>query len=131
MRRQHTIENQPPRYPNVSSAEVISPLATLTDAASIRQIAHGMDLNHRGRRYLPRVIKQLKRSGDVEELYGGRYRLSEQGGSPRASSRRAATQRTPPQTTPEPASRTVAAQAPAVKAVSPQPVRARDPNLIA
>ncbi|HXO87286.1 MAG TPA: VacB/RNase II family 3'-5' exoribonuclease, partial [Candidatus Acidoferrales bacterium] len=60
-----------------------------------------------------------------------RYRLSEQGSSPRASSRRAATERGSPQTTPEPASRAVAAQAPAGKAVSLQPVRARDPNLIA
>src|ERR1700722_11242585 len=131
MRRQHTIENQPPRDPNVSSAEVIAHLATLTDAASIRQIAHGMDLNHRGRRYLPRVIKQLKRSGDVEELYGGRYPLSEKGNSPRASSHRAPTERTSPQATAEPASRPVAAQAPAGRVVSPQPARARDPNLIA
>ncbi|MGB9070988.1 MAG: hypothetical protein WCC21_20665, partial [Candidatus Acidiferrales bacterium] len=98
MRRQHTIENQPPRDPNVSAAEVIAHLATLSDAASIRQIAHGMDLNHRGRRYLPRVIKQLTRTGDIEELYGGRYRLPEQGGSLRASSRAAAAKRTSPQT---------------------------------
>jgi ribonuclease R len=131
MRRQHTIENQPARDPNVSAAEVIAHLATLTEAASIRQIAHGMDLNHRGRRFLPRVIKQLKGSGDVEELYGGRYRLSEQGRSPRASSRRAAAERGSPQTIPEPASRAVAGQTPAGKAVSSQPVRARDPNLIA
>ncbi|HXO87459.1 MAG TPA: hypothetical protein VN885_02350, partial [Candidatus Acidoferrales bacterium] len=131
MRRQHTIENQPPRDPNVSAAEVIAHLATLTEAASIRQIAHGMDLNHRGRRYLPRVITQLKRSGDVEELYGGRYRLSEQGNSPRASPHRAPAERTSPQAAAEPASRRVAAQAPAGRVVSPQPARARDPNLIA
>jgi ribonuclease R len=131
MRRQHTIENQPPRDPNVSAAEVMAHLATLAEAASIRQIAHGMNLNHRGRRYLPRVIRQLKRSGDIEELYGGRYRLSEQGRSPRASSRRAATERGSPQATAEAASPTVAPQAPAGRAVSPEPARPRDPNLIA
>jgi ribonuclease R len=124
MRRQHTIEDQPPRDPNVSAAEVIAHLATLSDAASIRQIAHGMDLNHRGRRYLPRVIKQLKHSGDIEELYGGRYRLSGQGSPPRASSRRASIERTSPQAAPEPASRAAAR-------IPPPPARAHDPNLIA
>jgi ribonuclease R len=130
MRREHTIENQPPRDPNVSAAEVVAHLATLTDAVSIRQIAHGMDLNHRGRRYLPRVIKQLKRSGDIEEIYGGRYRLSEQGTSLRPSSRLTAAERTPPQRAAEPASRAVA-QAPPKPTVLPQPGQARDANLIA
>jgi ribonuclease R len=61
--------------PEVTPEEVIAHLATLTQPASIRQIAHGMDLKHRGRRYLPRVVQQLKRRGDIEETHGGRYRL--------------------------------------------------------
>src|SRR4029077_10543648 len=59
----------------VTPEEVIAHLATLTQPASIRQIAHGMDLKHRGRRYLPRVVQQLKRRGELEEPPGGRYRL--------------------------------------------------------
>jgi ribonuclease R len=64
------------RPAEVTPEQVIAHLATLTQPASIRQIAHGMDLKHHGRRYLPRVIQQLKRGGDVEEIHGGRYRLA-------------------------------------------------------
>jgi ribonuclease R len=60
----------------VTPEQVIAHLATLSQPASIRQIAHGMDLKHRGRRYLPRVIQQLKRRGEIEEIHGGRYRLA-------------------------------------------------------
>jgi ribonuclease R len=35
-----------------------------------------MDLKHRGRRFLPRIIHQLKKAGDIEEIHGGRYRLA-------------------------------------------------------
>src|SRR5580704_3855999 len=62
--------------PEVTPEQVIAHLATLAQPASIRQIAHGMDLKHRGRRYLPRVIQQLKRRGDIEEIHGGRFRLT-------------------------------------------------------
>ena len=34
------------------------------------------DLNHHGRRFLPRVIRQLAKRGEIEEMYGGRYRLA-------------------------------------------------------
>jgi ribonuclease R len=60
----------------VTPEQVMAHLATLTQPASIRQIAHGMDLKHRGRRYLPRVIQQLERRGEIEEIHGGRYRLA-------------------------------------------------------
>jgi ribonuclease R len=60
----------------VAPEQVIAHLRTLRQPASIRQIAHGMDLKHRGRRYLPRVIQQLKRRGEIEEIHGGRYRLA-------------------------------------------------------
>jgi ribonuclease R len=130
MRRQHTIDKQPARDPDISPAEVVAHLAKLDDAVSIRQIAHGMDLSHRGRRYLPRLIKQLTRSGDVEEIYGGRYRLSEQGRSPRASFRRTAAERTP-QTAAGPVSRRASAPPAAANPAAGEPSRARDRNLIA
>src|SRR5580658_4609061 len=133
MRRQHTIEEQEPRDPGVTAAEVVAHLSKLNDAASIRQIAHGMDLRHHGRRYLPRLIKQLKRSGAIEEIYGGRYRLAEEGKGSGPRARRAAV-REPRRTRKHEAA--PAAQAPGSagagnpRASSP-PARGRDPNLIA
>ena len=124
MRRQHTIEEKEQRDPEVRAAEVLAYLATLPQAASIRQIAHGMELRHRGRRFLPRVLQQLKRRGDVEEIYGGRFRLAEQKSAPGTpTSRRAAR-----------AAETAAPSAgapPAAAAAESGPKRARDPNLIA
>ncbi|MGA2901718.1 MAG: hypothetical protein ABSF40_15925, partial [Candidatus Acidiferrales bacterium] len=63
------------RPPEVSPELVLAHLATLSEAASIRQIAHGMELKHHGRRFLPRVLHRLKKSGDVEETRGNRYKL--------------------------------------------------------
>jgi len=54
---------------------VLAHLATLSQPASIRHIAHGMGLKHRGRRFLPRVLQKLKKHGEVEETQGGRFRL--------------------------------------------------------
>jgi ribonuclease R len=119
MRREHTTEEKEPREPDVTGAEVIAYLGTLSQPASIRRIAHGMELRHRGRRFLPRVLQQLKRRGDIEEIYGGRFRLAEQKSAPSPSSRRAAR-----------AAETAAASADAPAPAS-APRRARDPNLIA
>jgi len=55
---------------------VLAHLATLAQPASIRHIAHGMGLKHRGRRYLPRVLQKLKKHGEVEVTQGGRFRLA-------------------------------------------------------
>ena len=75
--KRHSFDDREPLpAPEVTPEQVLAHLSTLTQPASIRQIAHGMDLKHRGRRYLPRVIQQLKRSGDIEEIHGGRYRLA-------------------------------------------------------
>jgi len=63
------------RPPEVSPELVLAHLATLSEPASIRQIAHGMELKHHGRRFLPRVLHRLKKSGDVEETRGNRYKL--------------------------------------------------------
>src|ERR1700677_642704 len=119
MRREHTTEDKEPREPDVTGAEVIAYLSTLAQPASVRRIAHGMELKHRGRRFLPRVLQQLKRSGDIEEIYGGRYRLAEQTRPPGPPSRRAARAAGA-------ASRAEPAPPPAAA-----PKRARDPNLIA
>jgi ribonuclease R len=74
--KRHSFDvREPLPAPEVTPEQVIAHLSTLTQPASIRRIAHGMELKHRGRRYLPRVLQQLKRSGDIEELHGGRFRL--------------------------------------------------------
>src|SRR5271169_6539459 len=61
---------------DVTPELVLAHLATLAQPASIRHIAHGMGLRHRGRRYLPRVLQKLKKHGEVEETQGGRFRLA-------------------------------------------------------
>jgi ribonuclease R len=69
-----------PREESVSSEVtpemVLEHLATLSQPASIRQIAHALELRHRGRRYLPRVLQKLRKRGEVEETRGGRFRLA-------------------------------------------------------
>src|SRR5215831_17951775 len=64
------------RPDEASDGNVLAYLATLHNPASVRQIAHGMGLKHRGRRYLPRILQHLKRRGEVEEPREGCYRLT-------------------------------------------------------
>ncbi|MGA8222045.1 MAG: RNB domain-containing ribonuclease [Candidatus Acidiferrales bacterium] len=108
---------EPLPAPEVTPEQVIAHLATLSQPASIRQIAHGMDLKHRGRRYLPRVIQQLKRSGDIEEIHGGRFRLT---GSKHAQPTRPA----------RAANATAELHKKAEAAQSATPKQGRDPNLV-
>src|SRR5271163_466115 len=61
---------------DVTPELVLAHLATLAQPVSVRHIAHGMGLKHRGRRYLPRVLQRLKKHGEVEETQGGRFRLA-------------------------------------------------------
>ena len=76
MGKRHAPEQREKSPPiDVTAEQVARHLAGLRQPASIREIAHGLGLKHRGRRYLPRIIQQLKRRGDVEEIHGGRYRL--------------------------------------------------------
>jgi ribonuclease R len=63
------------RPDEASDANVLAYLATIRDPQSVRKIAHGMGLKHRGRRYLPRVLQTLKRRGEVSEVREGCYRL--------------------------------------------------------
>src|ERR1700735_1561082 len=64
------------RIAPVTAEQVLAHLAALAKPASIREIAHGMELKHEGRRFLSRVIQKLKRKKEIEEIHGGRFRLA-------------------------------------------------------
>lgn len=64
------------RPDEASDENVLAYLGTLANPASVREIAHGMGLKHRGRRYLPRILQHLKRRGVIDEVREGRYRLA-------------------------------------------------------
>jgi ribonuclease R len=85
MPRRFGIPEKEARPEEVTRDQVLAYAATLVKPASLREIAHGMGLKHRGRRYLPRVLQKLKKAGEIEEVSGGRYRLSSDGPAPRAS----------------------------------------------
>ncbi|HUA02117.1 MAG TPA: RNB domain-containing ribonuclease [Candidatus Aquilonibacter sp.] len=110
-----------PREEHVNAGDVLAHLAHLKQAVSIREIAHGMGLKHRGRRFLPRVLQQLEKRGEVEEIHGGRYRLAGQ-------KREAAA----PPKTPAPEKETRADHEAASEERTAQAAehRARDPNLV-
>jgi ribonuclease R len=76
MKRKQEKPEKEPRPEHVQVEQVIAHLATLSKPATIRQIAHGMGLKHHGRRYLPRIIQQLKKTGEIVETHGGGYQLS-------------------------------------------------------
>src|ERR1700735_5221725 len=61
------------RIAPVTAEQVLAHLAALAKPASIREIAHGMELKHEGRRFLSRVIQKLKRKKEIEEIHGGRF----------------------------------------------------------
>jgi ribonuclease R len=112
------------RPPEVSPELVLAHLATLSEPASVRQIAHGMELKHHGRRFLPRVLHRLTKSGDVEETRGNRYKLpgakETQKAATKRKDRELASAKTAAQGRPENQQPT---SAPASK-------RGQDPNLI-
>jgi ribonuclease R len=72
---------------HVTEEQVIAYLSSIPQPESIRQIAHGLELQHHGRRFLPRIIQYLKSRGDVEEIRGGQYRLAESKQSARAAAK--------------------------------------------
>ncbi|HKS82898.1 MAG TPA: RNB domain-containing ribonuclease [Candidatus Acidoferrales bacterium] len=76
MKRKFAKPKKDPRPGEVTREELIAHLATLAKPASIREIAHAMGLRHAGRRFLPRVIEQLKRKNEIEEVHNGRYLLA-------------------------------------------------------
>jgi ribonuclease R len=75
-----------PNPKHVTEEQVISYLSSISQPESVRQIAHGMELQHRGRRFLPRIIQYLKGRGDVDEPRAGQFRLTEGKNSARVQS---------------------------------------------
>ena len=131
--KRHSFEHREPRpAAEVTPEQVIAYLATLSQPATIRQIAHGMDLKHRGRRYLPRVLEQLKRRGEIEEIRGGHYRLAG-AKQPKQPARTRLVPATPHAAPSHPAASSQAEQQ-SQPAAEPQramvPKRGQDPNLI-
>src|SRR5580704_14797669 len=83
--------NRPDKEPNpnhVTEEQVIAYLGTIANPESVRQIAHGMELRHHGRRFLPRIIQHLEARGDIEKIHGGQYKLAEKKHSVRAAAKR-------------------------------------------
>ncbi len=139
MKRKYGSYEQPQREEEVTRDEVVAHLAKLSQPASIRQIAHGMGLRHGGRRYLPRVIDKLLRSGEIDEIHGGRYRLTGRKQQPVHSAQQQRADR-PPKSTREPhsSSHPAAQESTTEENLAPQnaarsssaPVRSRDSNLV-
>jgi ribonuclease R len=76
LKNKHKTRRHDERPEEASDANVLAYIATVEHAQSVREIAHGMGMKHRGRRYLPRILQNLKRRGEVAEVPGGRYRLA-------------------------------------------------------
>ena len=112
------------RPPEVSPELVLAHLATLSEPASIRQIAHGMELKHHGRRFLPRVLHRLKKSGDVEETRGNRYKLPGAKETQKAATKRKERESAPAKTAAQGRSQ----NQPLTSAAASKP--RQDPNLI-
>jgi len=60
----------------LTDQDVLAHLARAREPASLREIAHALELRHQGRRALPKIVSHLKRKGEIEEVRGGRYRLA-------------------------------------------------------
>src|SRR5580704_15728532 len=114
------------RPPEVSPELVLAHLATLSEPASIRQIAHGMELKHHGRRFLPRVLHRLKKSGDVEETRGNRYKLPAAKETQKAATKRKDRESASAKTAFQSQGRSEKQQT----ASAPASKRGQDPNLI-
>ena len=61
----------------ITEPQLLAHLAKLDKPQSIREMSHDLGLHHRGRRVVPKILNKLKRQGVVEEIYGGRFRLTE------------------------------------------------------
>jgi ribonuclease R len=139
--QRHSDEPREPTIADEVTPElVLAHLATLSQPASIRHIAHGMELKHRGRRYLPRVLQKLKKHGEVEETQGGRFRLAgtkhakkEAAGQAAAAKRVSAANAAAESESPEratPGAGAVADGHGAAATSRPTPGHRRDPNLV-
>ncbi len=59
----------------LTEQDVLAHLAKVREPASLREIAHALDLRHHARRALQKIVSHLKRKGEVEEVRSGRFRL--------------------------------------------------------
>ena len=59
----------------LTDEEVLAHLARARAPASVREIAHALELRHQGRRALPKILARLKRKGEIKEVSGGRFAL--------------------------------------------------------
>ena len=123
----HSIEPRDPERPDVPPEDVLAFLAAQSQPLSIREIAHGMDLRHRGRRYLPRVLNKLVKRHEVEEVKGGRYRTAGAKQSQNEKAARAAKKSKSHTSAPQTG---LKHEPTAVPPVHQKPERGRDPNLI-
>src|SRR2546423_3981154 len=71
-----------PRPSNLSSDNILRFLQVRSDAASQDEIARGLHMRRADRRPLLDMLARLKKRRLIEELPGGRYRLSGQKGGP-------------------------------------------------
>ncbi len=67
------------RRDELTDEDVVAHLAHAREPASLREIAHALELRPQGRRALPKIVARLKRKGEIEEVRGGRYRLARPG----------------------------------------------------
>src|SRR2546430_4979350 len=71
-----------PRPSNLSSDNILRFLQVRSDAASQDEIARGLHMRRADRRPLFDMLARLKKRRLIEELPGGRYRLSGEKGGP-------------------------------------------------
>jgi ribonuclease R len=127
----HSIEPREPLIPEVAPEEVLEFLTKQSQPMSIREIAHGMDMRHKGRRYLPRVLNKLIKRHEVEKVKGDRYRIfGAKQSQQEKSARTAAAKAKPRGTVHTPSNPGVAAPSEPPAVVHKKPERSRDLNLI-
>jgi len=63
------------RHEEISELDVVHFLARVGRASSVREIAEQLELRHRGRRALHKIIEKLARKGEIVDTGSGRYSL--------------------------------------------------------
>src|SRR5712691_7538381 len=76
------------RLDELTDQEVIAHLARAREPASLREIAHALELRHNGRRALQKIVSRLKRKGEIEEVHSGRFRLAGKKAAPSEARRK-------------------------------------------
>src|SRR2546427_3189103 len=76
------------RLDELTDQEVIAHLARAREPASLREIAHALELRHHGRRALQKIVSRLKRKGEIEEVHSGRFRLAGKKAAPSEARRK-------------------------------------------